>query len=369
MIEELFDKKCIQISECFFKTDDYYRYCFDMRKLISNPGLLKQMGDQMYETLNEFDVICAVSYSGISIASYISTTYNKPMIYMKEKQKKYFPTVEGEYKAEQRCVIIDDVLLHGTRIQEAINYLHDKINVIDCIVVFDHQKTSPCTMPVKYVVNKTDVVKYRLKEIKDRKQSQLCFSADLSDYPRLWSIIEQIGKRMVICKIHFDTVDHLYKETFKYKMIEYSLKYDFLIMEDRKFNDISYIVKKQFRPFENWIDMVTVHTLVTPDVIKILPGVLLVANMSNNTYDFSKQAIELAVSNKSNVVGFISQNRLHPDFCCMTPGIGINHKKIDDQKYRSLSEIDTDIKIIGRAIYQSENLESDMAAIEGIYYS
>ena len=53
-------------------------------------------------------------------------------------------------------------------------------------------------------------------------------------------------------------------------------------MEDRKFGDISHITKKQYKRYENWIDMVTVMGIVNSEVVKGLSGVLLVANMSNN---------------------------------------------------------------------------------------
>ena len=55
---------------------------------------------------------------------------------------------------------------------------------------------------------------------------------------------------------------------------------------------------------------VTVHASVSTEVISKLSGVLLVANMSNNTYDFSKKAIKLAEENPNNMVGFITQNRI-----------------------------------------------------------
>ena len=55
----------------------------------------------------------------------------------------------------------------------------------------------------------------------------------------------------------------IYKDPILAKILEASIKHDFLIMEDRKFNDISYIVYKQYLQFCNWVDMVTVHSLVS----------------------------------------------------------------------------------------------------------
>ena len=129
-------------------------------------------------------------------------------------------------------------------------------------------------------------------------------------------------------------------------------------MEDRKFVDISYIVNKQYSQFSNWVDLVTVHASVSTEVISKLSGVLLVANMSNNTYDFSKKAIKLAEENPNNMVGFITQNRIMlGDLICMTPGISLHTSNMDDQKYRNISEVDTDYIIVGRALYNSEDIK------------
>ena len=215
-------------------------------------------------------------------------------------------------------------------------------------------------MNVDSLFCKTDVVKYRLENIKKEKKSDLCFSADLSDYSRLWKILEEIGNKIVCCKIHFDIVEDHYRETFRESVIELSIKHNFLIIEDRKFNDISHIVKKQYKMFEVWVDLVTVHALVTNEVVQSLAGVLLVANMSNNDYDFSQKAEKLALENRNNVIGFITQKRLHSDFVCMTPGLSLVNSKENDQRYRTISEVDTDFKIVGRALYNSNNIKEDL---------
>ena len=371
MIKQLIDTKCIQIGNFQLKNGSHSKYYFDMKNLISYPLLLKKIGDMMYKQLKDFDIICAVPYGGLPIASYISTTYNKPMIFLRDKQKTHGlqKRIEGKYTHTNRCVIIDDVMTSGTSLQETMEILRDKVIITECAVIFDRQQIKTYSFPVKSVFNKTDVVKYRLNEIKDKKKSDICFAADTMDYPHLWAILEKIGKYIVICKIHFDTVDDLCKEAFKHTLIDLSIKHDFLIMEDRTFNDISYIVQKQYKPFQNWVDMVTVHSLVSSNVVKVLSGVLLVANMSNNDYDFSERALELANSNKSNVVGFITQNRIQSDFICMTPGIGKVEKTIDDQTHRDVKQIDTDIKIIGRGIYESSNLDLDIHTFLGLYIS
>lgn len=84
---------------------------------------------------------------------------------------------------------------------------------------------------------------------------------------------------------------------------------------------------------------------------------------------FQKEHLNWLKKNKSNVVGFITQNRIQSDFICMTPGIGKVEKTIDDQTHRDVKQIDTDIKIIGRGIYESSNLDLDIHTFLGLYIS
>ena len=79
---------------------------------------------------------------------------------------------------------------------------------------------------------------------------------------------------------------------------------------------------------------------------------------SNNSYDFSENSIQLAKNNSRHVIGFIAQERINfKDFVTMTPGISIHKQTIDDQRYRSREEVDTDFIIVGRAIYNASNID------------
>ena len=360
MIKKLLDTNCIKIGKYQLKNGEISKYYFNLKNLISYPNLLKEIGDQLYQKLGDFDIICGVPFGGLPIALYISITYQKPLIFVRDQVKSYGTQkmIEGEYKSTDRCVIIDDVITTGTSLQKAIDQLHKEVNIVDVAVIFDRQQNYNCSLPVRSLFCKNDVVKYRLQEIKEEKQSNLCFSADLvDDTDKLMNIIDQIGKYIVVCKIHYDIIDDV-EGKFKERLIDLSIKHNFLIMEDRKFNDISYIVKKQYQKFQNWVDLVTVHSLVSDDVIKNLSGVMLVANMSNNDYDFTEKALQLAKKNVNNIIGFITQQKIKcQDLVSMTPGIALQQKQVQDQKYRTQEEIETDFIIVGRAIYNSTNIE------------
>ena len=364
MIEELINTKCIKIGKWTLKNGESSKYYYDIKNIISNPNLLKKIGDNIYKMLDDFDIICGIPYGGLPIAVYISTTYNKPMIFVRDDTKTYGSKkrIEGEYKKSDRCVIIDDVITTGKSVENMITFLKDKVNITDIAVVFNRQQNFECSIPVKSLLYKNDIIKYRLKKISDHKNSRLCFSADIENPVKLLNLLNLIGKYIVICKIHFDIIKIKdYKGDFQDDLIKSSIDNDFLIMEDRKFVDISYIVNKQYTPFINWIDMITVHGSVTSEVISKLSGVLLVANMSNNNYDLTDNAIQLAKENPNNVIGFITQRRIElDDLICMTPGISYKKSQIDDQNYRDIKEINTDYIIVGRALYNSTNIEEDV---------
>ena len=105
------------------------------------------------------------------------------------------------------------------------------------------------------ILLKTDVIKHRLNMLIEEKKSRLCFSADFKNKEDLINILHKIGDKIVICKIHYDFYDDR-DDTLKQNLIELSIKHNFLLMEDRKFIDISSTVEKQYSKFNKWIDMI-----------------------------------------------------------------------------------------------------------------
>ena len=368
MIEDLIKYNCVKIGNWKLKNGENSKYYFDIKNIISNPSLIKKIGDNIYKSLNDFDIICAIPYGGLPIALYISVTYNKPLIYIRDKQKDYGTgkLIEGTYKKSDKCVIIDDVVTSGKSINDTINLLKNKVSIVDIAVVIDRQQNHECSIPIKSLLYKNDFTKYKLKKITTEKKNKLCFSADIDDPNKLLDILNKIGKHIIICKIHYDIINiNEYPGDFISDLIECSIKHNFLIMEDRKFIDISYIVQKQYNKFCNWVDLVTVHGSVSSAVVSKFSGVLLVANMSNNKYDVTANALDIANDNPNNMIGFITQNRIGcnelsecTDLVCMTPGISNDNTYIDDQNYRSIKDVDTDYIIVGRALYNSENIKN-----------
>ena len=363
IIDSLFKTDCIKTGKFILKNGDVSKYYFDLKNIISTPSLLCEIGDMVYSNINtDFDIICGIPYGGLPIASYISTKYNKPMIILRSTKKDYGmqKLIEGKYNKNSRCVLIDDVITSGRSIQEAYDVLKSELKVVQSIVVFNRQQNYKCSFNIKCLLNKNDVIKHKLNNL-IYQNKRLVFAPDIIDPIDLLNTVDKIGSFIGICKIHSDIVDYsiLSFDNFKKDLIDLSIKYDFLIMEDRKFVDISSVVESQYNKYCNWIDLITVHASVTDETISKLSGALIVANMSNNNYDYSKKALLLANNNTDNVIGFISQYILDKKFVTMTPGVSFTKTNLDDQKYRTIDNINTDFYIVGRTLYNSENIIQD----------
>jgi uridine monophosphate synthetase len=357
IIELAMKNNCVSQGLFQLKNGSQSRFYFNMKNLISHPELLMKCAEEIYKKLPDFDIVCGIPHGAMPIATCISVKYNKPMIFVRDKQKSYGMNkqIEGEYSKESKCVLIDDVLTSGGSLIEAYDILKEQVNIVDSCVVVDRQMHSNIPFKFKSLFTKTDVTTFLLQKYMQEKKSNICFSGDISDPNKLLEILGNVGHKIVACKLHIDIINLDICPDFIEKLMLLANKHNFLLMEDRKFVDISYIVEKQYNHFKNWADLVTVHGSVNSDVISKLSGVILVANMSNNTFNYDEKCINMAKKYDSRIVGFVSQHRLNSNKIHMTPGISHNNGKEGDQNYRTLNNVDTDIAIVGRAIYNSDD--------------
>ena len=137
LYQKLIECNCLKRGEFKLKNGQVSEYYFDIKNVISYPSLLRYIGTQLLNILDEFDIICGIPYGALPIATYISTTYNKPLIYIRDKKKEYGTQklIEGEHKKSDRCVIIDDVLTTGGSLEKDYNLLKEYVNVVDTAVV------------------------------------------------------------------------------------------------------------------------------------------------------------------------------------------------------------------------------------------
>jgi len=141
-----------------------------------------------------------------------------------------------------------------------------------------------------------------------------------------------------------------------------------LVVEDRKMADIPYICLKQLDQIEKYADIVTVHGISGESLIRELSkrkvGLLPIhtLSVSDNLIDriYSNKVIDICKGYNS-IVGFVSQEKIK-NYLTFSPGIKFI-EGVDGmgQKYTSVSNSVADVFIVGRGIYESDDLKKTVS--------
>lgn len=145
LIQSLYDSGVFKFGNFTLKSGKTSSFYIDMRTIISYPKILAQVVECMHEILCscEYERICGVPYSGLVIATAVSLAHQKPMI-LKRKEAKIYGTqkmIEGVYKPEDRCLVIEDVITTGQSILETTTVLETEgLLINDIIVLIDREE-------------------------------------------------------------------------------------------------------------------------------------------------------------------------------------------------------------------------------------
>jgi uridine monophosphate synthetase len=144
LADELHSAGCIKFGEFTLKSGLKSPIYIDLRRIITFPKLLEQVGATYLPLLKDlkFDRIAGLPYAAIPIATAISLAGNYPMIYPRKEVKSYGTKaeIEGDYNAGETVVIIDDLATTGGSKFEAIEKLTGAGLVVkDVVVLVDRQ--------------------------------------------------------------------------------------------------------------------------------------------------------------------------------------------------------------------------------------
>lgn len=180
LIQDLKNVGIVKYGNFTLKSGKQSNIYFNLREIISHPNLLSQVGDMIYEKIKHynFDRLCGVPYTGIPIVTYISQTYNIPMIICKKERKQYGlgGIIDGTYEVGDRIILIDDLITDGKSKMEFIEILENEFLNVNVIAVFLDRSEGKTEIPLKYKVesifNMDDFLKSS-KKPRQKKQSRV----------------------------------------------------------------------------------------------------------------------------------------------------------------------------------------------------
>ncbi|MBI4790887.1 MAG: orotate phosphoribosyltransferase [Chloroflexi bacterium] len=117
----------------------------DLRILISHPPILRAAAQALAPVLGalRFDRIAAIPYAALPIGTAVALEMNRPLIYPRREKKEYGTgrAIEGEFRAGETAVVIDDVITTGASKIEAIEPLVAAGLVVrDIVVLIDREQ-------------------------------------------------------------------------------------------------------------------------------------------------------------------------------------------------------------------------------------
>lgn len=404
----------------------------DLRPLASDPKILKLLANYLLDMLplDNFDLICGVPYAALPMATAMSLESYLPLI-IKRKEAKQYGTkkiLEGIFTPGQNCLLVEDVITSGASLLETIPEIENEgITVSDIVVVLDRQQggremlenkgyrvhslftISEVCKILKDEGHLTDdeverihdflagnVVKFKeekripyeeklkicdhsvaqkLLEITIEKRSNLIVSADVTSTQELLALAEKVGPHIVALKTHMDILMDFDADKTVLPLKDLATKYNFLLMEDRKFADIGNTQELQFAygiyKISNWADFVTAQVIAGYESLDCFRnvGVVAILGMSSKgtltDSDYREAATNIALSHP-NVFGGVSQNKTPNELLLFTPGINLAEAGDDKgQQYNTpeyaFTQLETDFIIVGRGIYKS--IDAEKAAL------
>lgn len=145
LYSELYDAGCIKFGEFKLKSGILSPVYVDFRVLVSNPTLLKLVGEHIARKINGLacDRIAALPYAGLPIGVAASLETGIPMIYPRKEAKDYGTAklIEGKFEPGETAVVLDDVITDGGAKLEAVKPLEEAgLKIKDVVIILDREQ-------------------------------------------------------------------------------------------------------------------------------------------------------------------------------------------------------------------------------------
>ena len=385
LIKELLKNGVISTQHVTLKSGQKKNLYFDFRQLSNHPKLLQNISYELSKLITFQDkVLVGVPMGGIPYAVQVSNILNMPYIIVRNDTKEYGlrKQLDGYDDKVREVVIIEDVITSGGSVIDVINILNQySIKVVQIICILDREaggcgqlREMGYNVKSLYTLsNMVDLVfnypqiylrynKYveRLVSIVKSKQTNVVVSLDLEDENEIMKVIDRIGDHICAVKLHYDIIRITNYDNFVDNINRLKKSKNIMIIEDRKYADIPFIVLKQVKAIQRYADIITIHGICGEFLIKELNnidiGILPVHQLSvkENLIDnlYSNRLVDTC-NKYENIIGFVSQQKVE-GYLTFTPGVNLDIKSDNKgQQYNNVDDLTTDLFIIGRGIYDN----------------
>lgn len=137
----LYDIGAVKFGQFTLKDGRQSPFYVDLRLLITDPNVLREVGRAMVERMRsaglKCDRIAGLPYAGLPIAVAMSLESGLPLIYPRKEAKGYGTQrlIEGAPVAGERVLVVDDVITSGGAKIEAIAPLREAGLVAEDVLV------------------------------------------------------------------------------------------------------------------------------------------------------------------------------------------------------------------------------------------
>lgn len=174
LADGLLESGCVRFGQFTLKSGLISPIYIDLRRLIGYPSLMAEVASAYLPILAQlpFDCLAAIPYAALPIAAAISLLAGYPWIYPRREAKEYGTKaeIEGEFRAGERVVLIDDLATTGGSKFEGIEKLTQAGLVVkDVVVLIDRQSGAAEALAKRgYTLHSV----FRLSDLLDEWQRQ-----------------------------------------------------------------------------------------------------------------------------------------------------------------------------------------------------
>lgn len=136
---------CVRLGAFKLHSGEVSPIYVDLRLLVSSPSLLQRVAREFASVLRglEYDCLAAIPYAALPIGTAVSLEVGRPLVYPRKEAKSYGTrrSIEGQFSAGERAVVLDDVITTGDSKVEAIAPLLEAgLQVRDVVVLVDREQ-------------------------------------------------------------------------------------------------------------------------------------------------------------------------------------------------------------------------------------